>query len=284
MSEKSKLIPLNTFPSNIASGIIISKFTVADLELEKIKLAHRDDYHIFLLLEQGSGIFEIDFLRFEIGSHSIIYIQPYQVHRGLSLEDGVFTVLLIINENLHPEYLNILKELAPTYPLYLDAITFSIASKMGDLSTLIFERQNEKLYNSILKDSCNSLVGFIISQFLLQSNTTDKPSRSEAISKSFKLLLDEHFIRTKSPGEFAAKMNISTVYLNECVKKATGQTVSYHIHQRIILEAKRLLFHSCKSIKEIATELGYEDYPYFSRLFTKVTGITPLTFRNKNLE
>jgi len=48
------------------------------------------------------------------------------------------------------------------------------------------------------------------------------------------------------------------------------------------LEAKRLLYHSDQSLKEIAAILGYDDYPYFSRLFTKVAGIAPLNFRHKN--
>ncbi|WP_258539462.1 helix-turn-helix domain-containing protein [Chitinophaga oryzae] len=72
------------------------------------------------------------------------------------------------------------------------------------------------------------------------------------------------------------------VILSFCVKATTGQSVSWHIQQRVILEAKRLLRHSTKSVKEIAAELGYDDYPYFSRLFTKITGMSALAFRNKN--
>jgi YesN/AraC family two-component response regulator len=45
-----------------------------------------------------------------------------------------------------------------------------------------------------------------------------------------------------------------------------------------------LLSYSDKAVKEIATTLGYDDYPYFSRLFTKTTGMTALAFRNKNLD
>jgi len=65
-------------------------------------------------------------------------------------------------------------------------------------------------------------------------------------------------------------------------EKLDRYSVSHHTQQRIILEAKRLLYHSAKSVKEISFELGYEDYPYFLRLFSKVTGVTPLSFRSTN--
>lgn len=81
--------------------------------------------------------------------------------------------------------------------------------------------------------------------------------------------------------DYAENLNITTPYLNECVKSATGHPVSHHIQHRVILEAKRLLYHSNKSIKEIAGELGYDDNSYFTRLFVKITGMTPLAFRMK---
>jgi len=71
---------------------------------------------------------------------------------------------------------------------------------------------------------------------------------------------------------YADILNISTPYLNECIKNTTGHSISYRIQQRIILEAKRLIYHSDKSIKEIAAELGYDDYSYFTRSFIKITG------------
>ena len=144
-----------------------------------------------------------------------------------------------------------------------------------------FER---KLYHSILKNSCNALIGLIISEFLKNSVPTDPQTRSEVIISNFKFLLDEKFTAEKNPKYYAERLNISTAYLNECAKKATGNTVSHHIQERIMLEAKRLLFHSSKSVKEIAHDLGYEDYSYFSRLFSKLTGMTALTFRKKSFE
>ena len=283
MSFKPKFIPLNTFPDVGSKGIIIEKSSVEDLQLERIRKAHRDNYHLFFILEQGSGIFEVDFKQYTIISPSVIYIQPYQVHRGISFKDGYFTVILISDENLNAEYLDLLKKMAPADPLMLETKLFDVLSnaiavciKMKD-----FER---KLYHSILKNSCNALIGLIISEFLKNSVPTDPQTRSEVIMSNFKFLLDEKFAAEKNPRYYAKRLNISTAYLNECAKKVTGNTVSYHIHERIMLEAKRLLFHSSKSVKEIAHHLGYEDHSYFSRLFNKSTGMTALTFRKKSFD
>jgi AraC-like DNA-binding protein len=51
------------------------------------------------------------------------------------------------------------------------------------------------------------------------------------------------------------------------------------IINRILLEAKRLLFYTDKPVKEIAYDLGYEDPAYFNRLFTHKTGSTPTNFK-----
>ncbi len=96
--------------------------------------------------------------------------------------------------------------------------------------------------------------------------------------------MEKDFKKVKNPAEYAKLLNISTSYLNECVKATTGKSVSTHIQQRIILEAKRLLFHSSRSVKEIAGELGYDDHSYFIRLFVKIVRSTPIVFRDKNRE
>lgn len=284
MSFKPQFIPLNTFPDLESKGIIIERSSVEDLELDRIRNAHRDNYHLFFILEQGSGIFEIDFRQHTIVSPSVIYIQPYQVHRGISFKKGIFTVILVNDENLNPEYDDFLKKIAQADPLLLQTENFDVLSDTIAICIKLYKDVERKLYYQILKNSCNALIGFIISNFLTDSAQIKLPNRSEVIMSNFKSLLEEQFVVQKNPKFYAEQLNISTSYLNECAKKATGETVSYHIHERIILEAKRLLFHSSKSVKEIAYHLGYEDYSYFSRLFIKVTGMTALAFRKKSFE
>jgi AraC-like DNA-binding protein/mannose-6-phosphate isomerase-like protein (cupin superfamily) len=286
-SKKSTSIPVNPMANQFGSGIAIEKISVKDLrtgDIEDAKKSHREDGHSFFLLEKGNVSIEIDFQKYKISPSTVIYIHPSQVHRIITFENVSVSSWSINNENLNPKYLKILEDLTPAKPLVLKKETFSIISEAVSLSIKFFERKNDKLYHSLIKDSCNALVALVASQFLEQSKSTHKLSRIEIVTKDFKEILERNYTTAKRPAAYAQKLNISTPYLNECVKNATGYSVSHHIQQRVILEAKRLLFHSDKAVKEIAIELGFDDYPYFSRLFTKVTGITALAFRNTNLD
>ncbi|HTN39338.1 MAG TPA: helix-turn-helix domain-containing protein, partial [Arachidicoccus sp.] len=52
-----------------------------------------------------------------------------------------------------------------------------------------------------------------------------------------------------------------------------------HIHERLVLEARRLLFHTDNTLKEIAFDLGFAEASYFNRFFKRETGITPAAYR-----
>ena len=78
-------------------------------------------------------------------------------------------------------------------------------------------------------------------------------------------------------------MNLSPKRLNEITRKMLGKTITQLIHDRILLEAKRELIFSGRSIKEISYELGFEDPAYFSRFFKKQSGFSPTHFRKKNI-
>ena len=76
-------------------------------------------------------------------------------------------------------------------------------------------------------------------------------------------------------------LNISAGHLSELVKAQSGKPAIKHIHDRLVLEARRLLFHTSKSSKEIAYDLGFSDASYFNRFFKRETAITPNDYRNQ---
>jgi len=225
---------------------------------------------------------EIDFEKQQITSPAIFYQSPNQVHRALKITNIELYILIIDTENIANDYYKLLSQLAPVKPLPVSDTELTLIRQAFALSADLYGRTNDPIYFPMLKDSCNTIIALFISQYLKATKPADKFSRFEIIEKAFTVLLEDNFAAIKRPSGYAEKLNISVAYLNECIKQVTGLSASHQIQQRVILEAKRMLYHSSNSVKEIATLLGYEDYAYFSRMFAKSTGMTAISFRNKN--
>jgi AraC family transcriptional activator of pobA len=79
--------------------------------------------------------------------------------------------------------------------------------------------------------------------------------------------------------QMAEKLNISSRYLSDLLKQETGKTAIELIHIFLISEAKNLLQGSDNNIAETAYALGFDNLPYFSRLFKKEVGVSPNQFK-----
>ncbi|QJD98334.1 helix-turn-helix domain-containing protein [Mucilaginibacter robiniae] len=284
MRNKNGSIPVNRFGDELDTGISIERISAEILpDLGEWQQPERHDRHSFFLLEQGSVTIEIDFQRYEIHAPAAIYMHPDQVHRILLFEQVTASAWAMTDVNVNPEYLALLGDLTPVAPISLNEEAFALLSAAVALGLRLTERKNGLLSHVVLKDTCNALIGLLISLYLERKAPAEKLARAELVTKSFREALALHFIHLKRPADYAEMLHLSTPYLNECIRNTTGQSVTYHIQQRVILEAKRLLYHADQSLKEIAASLGYDDYAYFSRLFTKVAGLSPVAFRSKNL-
>jgi len=285
MPKKATPIPVNILPKGTSRGIMmLRKYFDGFPDNEQVRRSHRDHGYTFILQEKGITQIEIDFQTYSIQAPAIIYLHPNQVHRLIAFEKSELSTWIIEEEILHPEHLRTLNNLIPASALVLSKETLSILLQMVAVSYTLFEEFEASLYHTALKESINTLAAFISSLYQAQSNLNTTHNRFHTVARAFRKQLDLRYKTVKRPALYADVMNLSVSYLNECVKIATGQSLSNNIHQRVILEAKRLLYHSDKSVKEIATELGYDDYAYFIRLFVKVTGSKPLHFRRKNRE
>jgi AraC-like DNA-binding protein len=81
----------------------------------------------------------------------------------------------------------------------------------------------------------------------------------------------------------AKQLHLSPRYLSDVLKQETGKTALEHIHIYLISEAKNLLKGEDRSVSEIAYALGFENMSYFSRLFKKEVGVTPVVFKKQSL-
>lgn len=105
-------------------------------------------------------------------------------------------------------------------------------------------------------------------------------SRVEEVAYQFEALIMETTSKKQKLEFYANKLNFSSIYLAECVKKATGKTAKQIITEYLILESKSLLLQSTKTIDEISGHLGYNDTSNFIAFFKKNVGSTPSRYRN----
>ena len=102
--------------------------------------------------------------------------------------------------------------------------------------------------------------------------------------RKLEFLIEKYFVEHKDVNFYANQLHISSRHLNSIISLQTGKSISEMIQNRILIESKRLLLHSEKTVSEIAFELGFSDKAYFHRFFKKTTGETPLHFRQHFLK
>jgi AraC-like DNA-binding protein len=76
---------------------------------------------------------------------------------------------------------------------------------------------------------------------------------------------------------------MSARYLSDLLRQETGKPILEHIHIALVNEAKNILMSTGKTVAETAYWLGFENPPYFSRLFKKEVGLTPTEYREQFL-
>jgi AraC-like DNA-binding protein len=112
-----------------------------------------------------------------------------------------------------------------------------------------------------------------------QSGFKIKNVRDADIIREFNFLVEKHFKEKHSVVDYAALLHKSPKTLSNLFNKLGSKSPLQFIQDRILLESRRLLTHTQKSISEIAYDLGFNDVQSFSRFFKNKEGVSPLEYR-----
>jgi len=93
--------------------------------------------------------------------------------------------------------------------------------------------------------------------------------------------VEQHFRTPHSLSFYAEQLALTLHRVNEVCKYMTGKTAGDILRDRRLLEAKQQLVHSDTPIGQIAEDLGFQDFSYFSRQFKKNTWISPAAYRRE---
>jgi AraC-like DNA-binding protein len=285
MSVRGKTIPLHRLKETTDQGFQVEKVDIDSREAGKaVRMdTHRDDHYIFLLQESGRSRCMVDFSNYTVKDRAILVILPGQVHRYQASDEGTSGWFVALDVGMMPEmFRTVLEEpLLVQGPIRPKEEALRPVLQTLELIQEISRRQPSGGYDRQVTYGLLQIFVALISSIYCERSqgSKEQAARPRMITQEFRKLLSQRYKELKSPAGYAAQLNLSLSYLNEVVKATTGFAVSYWIQQEVVLEAKRLLYHSTCSIKEIAHQLGYEDHAYFSRMFSKTVGRTPGAFR-----
>lgn len=264
-------------------ALYVNTFKSHLLEHSFIENSHRHNFYLLVFFTHGSGIHKIDFDTFDISRGSLFVLKPGQAH-SWKLSKDIDGYIIFFTAEIYELYFGTKK--IEEYPFYQSAkniphILFKedeIDSMEVFFQLLVTENQTRR---SGRLDKMLNLIDIIhieIARKHLMENNHSFQAYSNRI-KVFTNLLESKYIQEKAPSFYAAEMSISLKHLNRICKNLLNKTATELITQKVMLESKRRLTFSDQSIGEIAEELGYFNYSYFTRLFKKNTGLTPSKFR-----
>lgn len=250
---------------------------------------HKHTFYEILWTEQGISRQTIDYKEYEVLPNSLFFISPNQVHQfeeWKPLKGGtiLFTEdFFLLNHNNKDK----LFELSFLDNFYANPCIQLSHSNFAEIKQTIDLINNEQKRADKSQAITQSLLHILLAQVQRCVDTeTDKPISKKylIIFKQFKNLLDKHFAENNTASFFAEKLAITAHHLNLITKEVTGKTASDVIRARSILEAKRLLTFTDKTVSEIAFELNYTDSSYFAKTFKTETNQSPVAFKTEMSE
>jgi len=249
---------------------------------------HRKDYYMFVLVRKGSSRHWIDMVPYTLKQDSFYFTLPHQIHLKEKSVPSVGKILcftdefLAMEENVSLKQLPIIKNQHNGHELRLTAENIAFIEDVMNKMQAEFEQKKNWL-NGMLLGYLRVLLIYL-SRLYNEQFKNEGPSADRMLLKNFRQLIDEQYTELHEVAAYADQLNISAGHLGEVIKQQSGKTAIELIHERLVLEAQRLLFHTDLSIKEIAWQLGFEDASYFNRFFKRLIAETPMQYRRQNRE
>ncbi|MFS4417495.1 AraC family transcriptional regulator [Maribacter sp. 2307ULW6-5] len=251
---------------------------------------HRHNFFTVLVVRQAAGEHKIDFNTYPLGNRQIYFVAPGQVHQVIETEPSHGFVMTFSNQFLVEsaiplsfiDSLNLFQNYGQSPPLLPEADQFNAIAQFAQR---IFE-----LYqgNAAMK---HLSIGAYLKLLLIECNaicaidpvSLGKDSSKNNLIRAFKKLVDTHYRKEHSARFYANQLHMTPDHLNRSVKSKMGKTVKEYIQTRIVTEAKRLLYFTDRSNKEIGYALGFKEPANFSAFFKKQTQRSPSRFRKEEV-
>lgn len=262
---------------------------------EPFESAVRMDVLTVMLVEGGSLTLKHDLLHETVGRGGLFVIRPGSVVE-LEQVTADFRCWLVLLDAKIVDRLNVsLQKVIPYLgqrggkPVHL--LTEKQQAYADQLLRLLFlcisYNGSSTYYHEAVQCHITGLVYFLLGILAQKVQEAEQAagvvvrSRDEEYFQRFMRLLQQHFRRERKTTFYAREMCLSPKYLSTIVRRFSGRGPSEWIDECVLVEAKRLLKFTDRSVQEIAFELNFPTQSFFGRYFKSHTGLSPKAFKQQ---
>ncbi len=238
---------------------------------------HRHDYFEVFFFESGGGSQLIDFHEYPVREHSSYIVFPQQIHLLIRAPEAKGMLIQFREEVIPSSQIRMLLQ----------------QTSYGEQAAIFFEQDSQKLLHlssilelikgaadkqtEISRNMCLHYLQALLLQLLEFS--VKEPSiilpEDRQLLFDYRYLIDIEHCSNHSVNKYATSLNTTEKKLSAATKKYLGLSPLQVIHNRLLLEAKRMLLFENTSHKEIAFHLGFDSPASFSLFIKNKTGFSP---------
>ncbi|MFZ4285659.1 helix-turn-helix domain-containing protein [Variovorax sp. HJSM1_2] len=251
--------------------------------------AHRHEgLHQFQLLTQGAVQGTLDGVPHALQAPVALMVAPGTVHGFVYAPHSVGCQVTVPSSALRP-----LAQHAPAMAQRLQqTLVLGGTPLPQDLSAgeSLFALLGQEFQQTSVgrAEALHSWVQLLALWFLRQHTaaheTSPRQTPRDALLQRYLALVEQHFRSAQALGFYAEALNVTADHLSRVCRNLAGQSALELLHQRQVLEARRLLAYTQAPVNTIAEQLGFQDTAYFSRFFKAAQGCAPSAYRRGVVE
>ncbi len=190
---------------------------------------------------------------------------PHIPCHTLSLDTGHFCIIFSLEKDALPDY------------------TDTISNALEQISAMLFNYYSVTIHAGTGSAVSSPLQAADSFQEAKQLFSIQSVGHKHHIVANVKKYIKEHIEEKLTLNKVAKEFNISSNYLSILFSKHSDIGFSDYVNQKKVEAAKKMMADGNYKMYEISDKLGFESAFYFSRVFKKVTGMSPRDYMNQNI-
>ncbi|WP_433615862.1 AraC family transcriptional regulator [Paenibacillus cellulositrophicus] len=266
---------------------------VEQLNGQSILDCHWHDEMEFIVLHQGSAVFQLDMTYVEVRAGEALFVNSGEIHSGMlaSQEPCIFSAVVFSADLLSSPDFDIIQE------KYIDPLmkkSFMPRQHitgnsewekdiLDALHRIICENEAKvPAYELSTKAHLLRIFALLSAQAPLGENSKSRPTGSHDKVERLKTALHyihDHYAEPLKLKELAGQINMSEGHFCRFFKQMTQKSPVEYVNHYRVLKACKLLENTDKKIVEVAMDVGFDNLSYFITVFKHHKGCTPSKYR-----